>query len=238
VKRIAVFACAGILFFSYACSQNQGELVEKSPQAASTPQAAAQAATQAELPAGHPPIGGSALPGQNMPGLTSALSPGPAPQPVVQGTTVTAASLVFTIDPAWVVEQPKSSMRAAQFRIPAPAGAPGDGELAIFQGIGGSAEDNIQRWIGQLAGHEGEPVIEKKTVGGFSVQILDVTGTYTNTMMGAGQEQEMKNYRMLAAVVEGHPMGPWHFKMTGPKETLEHYKAAFYALIDSLKPAQ
>lgn len=240
VKKIAVFAGAGILFFSFACSKNQGELVEKPPQAAATP----QAVTQAELPAGHPPVGGSSsmpgpsLPGQNVPGLTSALSPGPAPQPVVQGTTVTAASLVFTIDPAWVIEQPKSSLRAAQFRIPAPAGASGDGELAIFQGIGGSAGDNIQRWIAQITNHEGEPVIEKRKVGDFSVQTLDVTGTYTNTMMGAGQGQEMKGYRMLAAVVEGHPMGPWHFKMTGPKDTLEHYKAAFGALIDSLKPAQ
>ncbi|HOL96008.1 MAG TPA: hypothetical protein PLH79_16785 [bacterium] len=231
MKRIALLAC--VIGITLACSKNPGELVDKPPEAA-TP----ASVSQAGLPAGHPPLGGASLPGQNIPGLTSALSPGPAPEPVVEGTTVTAASLVFTIDPAWKIEPPKSSMRAAQFRVPAKEGASGDGELAIFQGIGGSAEDNIQRWIAQMANPEGEPVIETKQVGPLSVQLLDVTGSFTDTMMGGGTGQPLTGYRMLAAVVEGHPMGPWHFKLIGPKETLEQAKPAFEALIASLKPAQ
>ena len=47
----------------------------------------------------------------------------------------------------WKEEQPSSSMRIAQFRVP---GNDGDGELVVFSGIGGSVDANLNRWYGQF----------------------------------------------------------------------------------------
>ncbi|MBN2329510.1 MAG: hypothetical protein JXR73_20380 [Candidatus Omnitrophica bacterium] len=229
MKPIVRIVIVGSLILS--CSNNQGELVDKSP--SSEAPTSAQAAAQ-DLPADHPPIGGSGMNSMTGGGMT-ALSPGPAPEAIVAGNVAKAAFLQFKIDPSWISEKPQSSMRAAQFRLPAPEGADGDGELAIFQGIGGSATANIQRWINQLNDRVGDPQIVKKQVGAFAIQTLDVTGTLAVTAMMGGAGESKTGYRMLAAVVEGPEQGPWHFKLTGPSETLEHWKPAFEAMIDSLE---
>lgn len=161
----------------------------------------------------------------------------PFSEPVISGDRAKVALLEFTIDPSWILEKPQSAMRAAQFRLPAPEGVQGDGDLALFQGIGGKADDNIQRWIDQFSKRSREPVIEKKQIGEFAVQILDISGAYgASPMMGSGAPQA--GFRMLAAVVEGTTGGPWHFKLTGPEKTLEHWKPAFMTLIDSLRLAK
>jgi len=151
----------------------------------------------------------------------------------VDGTTVQVGVLAMTVDPAWISEPPKSAMRAAQFHLLPPEGVEGAGELVLFQGIGGSADANIQRWIGQFSQREGEPSVENKTIGGLTVHLLDVSGVYSGAM-GMSNESASRS-RMLAAVVEGHPTGPWHIKLTGPVETLAYWKIAFLTTIESLK---
>ncbi len=226
--HIALFS---ILFLFVSCSDSGGQLVDKEPGTSPT-KAIASTGTE-QLPAGHPPIAQNPMQGN----LTASLQPPGTSTLERDGNTVTVASLSFEIEPTWESEKPSSNFRAAQFRLPPPEGAAEPAELALFQGIGGSAEQNIQRWIGQFQQPEGsEPVIEKQEVDGLKVQILDISGTYsTGMIMGGGTPQE--GQRMLAAVVEG-PGGPWHFKLTGPKQTVSHWKSAFESLIASLKPAQ
>ncbi len=210
-----------------ACSNNQGELVDAPAGEPEPP----QVAQSSDLPSDHPPINQAPSQGESM------VMPGPKAEPLeVAGNQATAAGLAFTIDPSWKSEQPSSSFRAAQFRLPAPDGVEGSGELALFQGIGGSAQQNIDRWIGQMQNPVGEPEQIKKTVNGLAVQTLDVKGTLAvGAMMGGGEAKS--GMRMLAAVVEGQG-GPWHWKLTGPDEVLEHWKPAFLAMVDSTKPAQ
>jgi len=231
VKRfVAVILFSGMVF---SCSDRQGQLVDKKPQSSPTQSPAASSA----LPAGHPPL--AELPMQSQP--AASLNPRPQAGPVIEGHSVTVASLRFEIDPAWVSEKPTSSFRAAQFRLPAAEGDGSPAELAVFQGIGGSATMNIDRWIGQFKIPDGKPStektkIDKKQIGDLQIQILDIGGTYTasmGAMSGGGAEQS--GYRMLAAVVEG-PGGPWHFKLVGPEKTVAKWKPAYEALINSLKP--
>jgi len=214
-----------IAFAALSCSDNQGQLVDKTASDTPIPLEIASA----QLPADHPPI-------QEL----SAPESAPASMPVIEGNTATAASLSFQIDPQWTVETPASSMRAAQFRLPAVEGDAEAGELAIFQGIGGSPDANVKRWIEQFQQPDGKPSseaakVENKKVGDFIVMTLDVGGTYSgSSMMGGGSDKP--GFRMLAAVVVG-PNGPWQFKLTGTEKTIGHWKPAFDALIDSLKPA-
>ena len=146
----------------------------------------------------------------------------------------------FTVPAGWVSEKPSSAMRHAQYRLPGQDGA-GDAEVAVFTGIGGSAQANVDRWIHQFAKSDGSPIgnaalIEKKQIGSYAVTEVDVSGTYTaamGPMMGGGSAETFPHYRMLAAVIETG-QGPWFVKLTGPAATVAHWKESFDQYIDSI----
>src|SRR4051812_45472638 len=53
---------------------------------------------------------------------------------------------------AWVTEPTTSNMRVAQYRLPRAEGDTADASLILYyfgQGQGGSAQANLDRWIGQ-----------------------------------------------------------------------------------------
>jgi len=112
-----------------------------------------------------------------------------------------------------------------------------------FPGQGGSVQSNIDRWVGMFAKADGSSAsgdakTEKKTVNGLNVTTVDVEGVYTNQSMGpmAGSSGPKSDYRMLAAIVET-PGGPWFFKLTGPKQTVEKWKGSFDEFVQTIKPA-
>jgi hypothetical protein len=133
-------------------------------------------------------------------------------------------------------------MRKAQYLLPKAAGDAADAELAVFffPGQGGSVDANIQRWIGQFSqpdGSSSEPKAKtsKKQVAGFSITLLDVSGTYNAGMMGgAGDTAPRPGYRLLAAVVETGD-GPWFFKLAGPEKTVQQWSASFDQFMANIK---
>src|SRR3990172_1264610 len=65
---------------------------------------------------------------------------GKAPE-VQAGETQDLGGIRVTVPDTWVVETPSSQMRKAQYRLSAPEGGSGDGELVVFYfgpGQGGS----------------------------------------------------------------------------------------------------
>lgn len=224
--------CAILLstFLIISCSDNAGQLVDKSE----TPPPAPTTGTVAggsSLPQGHPPI-------NNMNRTAMEVREQPSQSSNIEGTTANIAGLTFTIAEEWQSTPPSSMMRAAQFSIPAADGDSEGGELVLFQGIGGSAKANIDRWAGQFTNQSTSPELTQNEIGSLSVYTIDVSGDYSASMgpMMSAQTVNKSNYRMIAAVVEGAG-GPWHFKLTGPSATLEQWKPAFMAMLDSLKPA-
>jgi hypothetical protein len=129
-------------------------------------------------------------------------------------------------------------MRKATYKVPAAPKDAEDGELAIFyfRGEGGGVEPNIQRWINQFS--DAKPTDAKRsqrTVSGMNQTIVEVEGTYAGGGMPGGPPASPKpQYRLIGAVVET-PAGPYFFKLTGPKKTVEAAKASFFALLDSVK---
>lgn len=217
------------------CSDNQGELVEKS-QESSSQDTTSNMQNQSSLPPDHPPISGVQGGETGMPSGGAGAS-----LPKIEGNQVTVAGITFQVDTAWKTEQPSSSMRAAQFSLPAPEGSSGSAELALFQGIFGSADANIKRWIRQFVQPDGTPSsdaakINSMKVGEFSVTTLDISGTFSVAPMMGGGAEPQENQRMLAAMIVG-PGGPWQFKLIGHKKTVAHWKAAFDKMVESLKPA-
>ncbi|MGB5521718.1 MAG: hypothetical protein WBM96_04055, partial [Polyangiales bacterium] len=102
----------------------------------------------------------------------------------------------------------------------------------------GTAQENLDRWIGQFSNPDGSAVSDAKltssTVSGMDITRLDVAGQYAGGMNPTGQHQPgQANQRMLAAIVNSQG-GPYYFKFVGPSATVTENAAAFDALIASI----
>lgn len=156
-----------------------------------------------------------------------------------------AAGLRFAHPAEWVRVPAPSDMRAAQFRIPKAEGDAEDAEVVLFffgKGKGGSAEDNVARWRGQMTTADGKPatdagIVTIKSVHGLKVTALDLPGTYKGMSPAGGAAAAKPGFRLLAAVVEGEP-GPWFLRVVGPDATVRAAKPAFDALLESVEAHQ
>ena len=151
-------------------------------------------------------------------------------------------TLVFTPTPGWTPRQPSSSMRVAEFVLPAEDAAAEPAELVVyyFGGTGGSVEANVQRWIAQFEQPDKRPSSEvahrdARTINGLKVTLVDVAGTYTAEMRpGATEHFNKPGFRMRATVVET-PKGPYFVKLVGPQATVTRWDRGFAAFLDSIR---
>jgi hypothetical protein len=136
--------------------------------------------------------------------------------------------------------QPAGGMRKAQWELPGAKGAKNATLIVYFFGGGGagSVEDNLQRWYGQFQPEGGAKAVtpkteKKKTPGGLAVTSTEVQGRYVAAMMpGASEKNDEPGWMMMAAIVET-PMGPYYFKLTGPKATVGAARKDFRAMVDT-----
>ncbi|MEE2876343.1 MAG: hypothetical protein VX822_00985 [Candidatus Neomarinimicrobiota bacterium] len=154
-------------------------------------------------------------------------------------TTVQIGQLEAAVDPGWIRESPSSSMRVAQFRLPTQRRGGEDAELAVFSGIGGTVEDNLNRWFGQFKQPDGtdsksKARVREFTVGGMNTTIADLTGTFTGGGMPMSPRVEKSEFRMLAAIVES-PADVYYFKLVGSQVTVEDWAEVFGRFIGTLQ---
>ena len=155
------------------------------------------------------------------------------------GGASSSSDLKLQAPDGWISEQPSSSMRVAQYKLPGDAG---DASLVVYYfgpGQGGSTDANLERWIGQMQQPDGsssraKAKTETTTVNGMNITLLDVTGTFSAGDMtgGGGSGQAMPNARMRAAVIET-PKGAYYIKLVGPEKTVERWDAGYMAFIKS-----
>lgn len=153
-----------------------------------------------------------------------------------------AAGLRFAHPSEWVRVPAPSDMRAAQFRVPKAGSDTEDAEVVLFffgAGKGGSTEDNLNRWYGQMTQPDGKPskdagIVTIKTVKGLKITMLDVPGTYKGMPAQGATATSKSGYRLLAAAIEGEG-GPWFFRVVGPDATVKAAKPAFEQLLESVQ---
>jgi hypothetical protein len=153
------------------------------------------------------------------------------------------AGIRYSVPTTWQRVPAPSDMRAAQYRIPRAGTDSEDGELVLFffgKGQGGGVEQNLERWYAQFTQPDGRPtkevaVMSTRKVGSLDITEVDLSGSYKPAAMGGGSAAEKPNYRMLAAIVQGEG-GPWFFRATGPKATIQDAHAAFSEMLGSLEP--
>ncbi|MBT8465673.1 MAG: hypothetical protein HKN97_18130 [Myxococcales bacterium] len=150
-------------------------------------------------------------------------------------------AVAFKMPAKWNAQAPKSAMRRAQLSAPGSAGA---AELIVYffgpQGAG-TAQENLDRWVGQFSKPDGSAVTDAKQtsskVSGMDVTRLEVAGQYAGGMNAAGQQQPgQSNQRLIAAIVSSQG-GPYYFKFVGPSATVAENAAAFDALLASIVPS-
>lgn len=142
---------------------------------------------------------------------------------------------------SWTITPTTSSMRAAQFELPAKPGAEAELVVTYFGEHGaGSIDDNVDRWLGQFQQPDGKSSrdvakIEKTQFGGQDATFVSVSGRYSTGAMPGGSGPVDKQDQALLAAIVGSPSGPYYFKLVGNRSTIDTNAAAFRAMLGSLK---
>ncbi|APR76396.1 Hypothetical protein A7982_01743 [Minicystis rosea] len=144
-----------------------------------------------------------------------------------------AREVVWEAPANWTKAENTSPMRKATYRVPRAAGDSEDAELTVSQ-AGGSVEQNIARWAGQLGKRAEDAKREKQRVAGLDVTVVDIRGDYAGMAMpGAPPQDKKAGWALTGAIVETTP--PTFFKLTGPEKTVVAARADFDRFIASLR---
>ena len=221
-RCLARLSCAALLAALTSCSSND----------------APQRVTPAE-PKGSQPTKDSA---PSSTAASTAKPPATVPVPIPPPAPG-AGELTLTAEPGWLTEKPTSAMRKAQYRLPKFDKDTEDASLIVYffgQGQGGTAEDNIKRWIGQFEQPGGGSSADalsrsQRKVNGMNVTEVELAGTYiAETSPGSGQRLHNEHWRMLAAIVDAKE-GSYYPKLVGPEATVAHWEASFRKFVSALK---
>jgi hypothetical protein len=140
--------------------------------------------------------------------------------------------LAYEIPKGWTWEEPKNSLRKAQFRLPDKAGGADAAQLAVFY-FGPSRaliETHLGRWAGQMGGEIPRPEPIQGGDPSCTTTLYEFRGTY----IGEPGAEPLGNARMLAAVVVTRD-GPYYLRLLGPASTVEGWREDF---IETLKSAR
>lgn len=152
--------------------------------------------------------------------------------------------LEFTPPTGWIVEQPTSGMRAAQYRLPSFPGEGQDTTVVVFYfgaGGGGGFDANVARWAGQFEQADGTPSIQRaretsRDVQGMAVREVALEGTYVaETTPGSGQRVREEDWALRGAMIAA-PTGPYYARLLGPRAGVERWEPTFRTFIGNLRP--
>ncbi len=156
-----------------------------------------------------------------------------------------SAGLKWAAPTGWKIEGSRP-MRAATYTVAAAAGDKESAECGVYffgAGQGGSVEANLDRWKAQVLGANGKPAdaqIQKRTIHGLSVTVIDTSGAYSGMGGALGQTPMAQTaapkagYRLLGAIVEG-PGGNIFVKFAGPAKTIAANKQKFDEMVGSFE---
>lgn len=172
-------------------------------------------------------------PGMDEPGMGEPGMPGTGERVQLEGVTLRAPQ-------NWERQQPEQATRAAEFQVPAEGG--GEEATLIVYYFGpegaGTAEDNIQRWIGQFEQPDGSPSdevaqTEQRTFAGMSAHTVSLSGTYVaQAVPGEGEPMNEEGWALRGVVLETES-GPYYFKLVGPEETVQAAEQDLWQMLES-----
>lgn len=144
----------------------------------------------------------------------------------------------------WLKQKPANQFRVLQWGVPTEEG---DDKAPVcyiseFPGGVGSVDANIKRWEGEFEERDGESKKDKLDVEGFKITVVDVTGSFKDSMgrgpfaPGGGKAELRKGWRTIAAMIE--PEGGdkvYTLKLLGPKKSVGAQRDDLMVMLKSLK---
>jgi len=137
--------------------------------------------------------------------------------------------------PAGWAQGPDRQMRVATY-LPPPRGGSAL-ECAVFyfgEGVGGSVDDNVDRWVAQFVGAP-NPTRQRIQVNGLDVNRVEIEGTYLDPGTDMRSKGQQKHWMVLGAIVVG-PRGPVFFKLSGPAVAVREVSSDFDGMLSTLSP--
>jgi hypothetical protein len=160
----------------------------------------------------------------------------------LNGPSFPVGNLNFTIPSKWHIEMVDSPARGGQWRVPPLHPGGEGGEVVAFYfgpGVGGTAKENIEAWIGTIFTAEGHPAaaeVKHHETAGFKISQVVIFGTYNQVISLPGVPPVPKsNYGLLGAVIE-NPQGNIYWRFTGPEALITANLPLFNKVIDSVRP--
>jgi len=187
------------------------------------------------LPDGHPPIDDGQDPHAGV-DMTGAGAQPRVPVPAQ------AMPLKWTVPEAWEETPPSSRMRLANYVVGKTEKGP-PVECVIFAGIGGSDQDNLDRWIGFFTQADGSSskdsaVITSSDRDGVGVTRMQLSGMFSGGMSAGGDDAV--EWTMLAGIVRNKSLddsrGRVFIRMQGPSDIVKAAAADFDAFLASMQP--
>lgn len=157
----------------------------------------------------------------------------PAGPATADGATVSVLSVSLTLPATWKRNPPANQMRLAEALVPDSSGDASKSSLVVFSTAGGTVDENIARWAGQVRDAKGQPVqgtSQSHTISGMKVIVVEMTGSFAGMGDGAAKE----NWTLRGAIIEA-PDGLLFIKMTGPAPSVTAATKDFDSLVQSLK---
>lgn len=134
---------------------------------------------------------------------------------------------------------PRSRMIEHEFAVKEGEGDDAPSARVTMMAAGGDIKANLDRWKGQFSGSDKKVVeTEVKKEGDWQTHVIEVSGTFTETMGGGpfsgGRSVQRENYAMLGAILV-HPEGRKYFvKMYGPRDLVDSKRDVFKKMIASI----
>ena len=227
-RTLGVALLGGVAALAPACGDSDSDAEQ-----ASTP-----VVDPGRAPTSNPLAGGSSAardPHAGIPGMGS----GAGGTVAHDGPGVVVHGVLIMPPESWKREPTASSMRAAQYRVPPAEGEVIDATLVVFQGIGGTPEDNIQRWIGQITDKTETPVRETvETEDGLTISTIRMVGTYSvGSMMGGSGTPEPDSIFLGAVISGAEESFPVFLRLVGPRASIEPHLDQWDAMIASIERA-
>lgn len=152
--------------------------------------------------------------------------------------------LALAVPKDWAEPKAKTS-RMLEYELYKPVKAePTDQVRVTMMAAGGSIDANIERWYMQFAQPDGESTkavskVEKIEVDGATIHRVEIPGNHTMSIGGGpfapGKKVEIKEARMLAAIVELEGGMKYFIKLTGPDALVKKEAKHFDKMLKEMK---
>ena len=152
---------------------------------------------------------------------------------------VTLLDMESQVPATWVVQEPSSGMRLAQFAVPGVDGGEA-AELVVYYfgpGQGGTLDANVERWASQFSGPDGavEPEITELD-GAFPATLVELSGSYARGV-GMGPTGDAQADRTLLAALVETPEGTLFPQLHGPADLVAAQRDGFVTFVEGLRPS-